>query len=322
MDKTKVKEIIGKYGVLPVINITEKETAIPLVDSLTAGGLPLIEVTLRSESSLESIKAIKKARPGMLVGAGTVLTTENVDAAIDAGANFIVSPGYDPELVRYCNKLGVAMTPGCSTASEIQDAVKNGVEIVKFFPAEQSGGLKTIKLLSGPFPGVKFLPTGGITLDNLGGYLSCDKVIACGGSFMANSAMIAAGDFDGITKNCERAVRESLGFRLAHIGINGKSREDSLGTAKLIASLFGFPIRECSASVFAGEIAECMDSPRGTNGHISISTRSLVRAMEYLSAKGVEFDTETFKYDKAGNVTCAYFREEIAGFAWHIVKGE
>lgn len=322
MDKTKVKEIIGKYGVLPVINIAEKEKAVPLADSLAAGGLPLIEVTLRSESSLESIKAIKKARPGMLVGAGTVLTTGMADAATDAGADFIVSPGYDPELVEYCNKLGIAVMPGCSTASEIQDAVKHGVEIVKFFPAEQSGGIRTIKLLSGPFPGVKFLPTGGITFDNLGEYLACDKVIACGGSFMANSGMIASGDFEGITRNCERAVRESLGFRLAHIGINGKNRGDSLATAKLIASLFGFPIRECSASVFAGEIAECMDSPRGTNGHIGISTRSVARAMEYLSSKGVEFDVETMKYDKAGNITCAYFREEIAGFAWHIVKGE
>ena len=245
-----------------------------------------------------------------------MLTTGNVDAAIDAGADFIVSPGYDPELVRYCNKLGVAVTPGCSTASEIQDALKNGVEIVKFSPAEQSDGLRTIKLLSGSFPGVKFLPTGGITFDNLGEYLACDKVIACGGSFMANSAMIAAGDFDGITMNCERAVHESLGFRLSHIGINGKSRSDSLGTAKLIASIFVFPIRECPASVFAGEIAECMDSPRRTNGHIGISTRSVVRAMEYLSAKGVKFDTETLRYDKAGDLTCAYFREEIAGFAF------
>ncbi len=321
MNKKQVGEIIEEYGVLPVINITSAEKALPLADALTAGGLPLIEVTLRSESSLDSIRTIRQSRPEMLVGAGTVLTTAQIDAALEAGADFIVSPGYDPELVRYCAERGIAVTPGCSTASEIQDAVKNGVEIVKFFPAEQNGGLKTIRLLSGPFPKVSFLPTGGITFDNLGTYLSDGKIIACGGSFMANADLLAAGDFAAITAACRRAVGESLGFKLAHIGINADGREDSLKTAKQIAALFGFDTRECSASVFAGEVAEVMDRPRGTHGHIGLSTRSMVRAMKYLAKKGVEFDETASKYDKAGNITCAYFKDEIGGFAWHIVKG-
>ena len=321
MNQTKVKETIEKYGVLPVINITCPEKAVLLADALIAGGLPLIEVTLRSDSAFESIAAIKKAHPQMLVGAGTVLSTGTADAAVESGADFVVSPGYDPELVRHCIRIGVAVTPGCTTASEIQDAVKCGVTTVKFFPAEQSGGLKTIGLLSGPFPTVKFLPTGGITFDNLGSYLANDRVIACGGSFMANADMLAAGDFRAIADACTRAVRESLGFRLDHIGINGGSREASLAAARQIASLFGFDTRACSASVFAGEIAECMDTPRGTHGHIGISTRSIPRAMHYLSVRGVEFDPDAFKYDKRGNITCAYFKDEIAGFAWHIVKG-
>ncbi len=313
--------VVEKYGVLPVINITDVEQAEPLAAALVEGGLPLIEVTLRSACSLESIRAIRKAFPDMLIGAGTVLTTASVDEALEAGADYIVSPGYDPELVDYCHAKDVEIVPGCSTASEIQDAVKHGIKTVKFFPAELGGGVPAIKLLAGPFAGVKFLPTGGITLDNLEEYLSCDKVIACGGSFMANAAQLKAKDYDGITAACKKAVACSLGFRLAHIGINHESAVEAMATANAISSLFGFGTRECSSATFAGTVAECMNHSRfGTHGHIGISTHSITRAMAYLAAKGVEFDEDSIKRDKSGNITCIYFKEQIGGFAWHIVK--
>lgn len=321
LTKSEVINRLSRYGILPVINITELKYTLPLVCALSEGGLPLIEVTLRSEHSLEAIKIIKSEYPDMLVGAGTVLTSQKADEAIAAGADMIVSPGYDRELVRCCNAKNISIIPGCSSASEIQDAVNNGVSVVKFFPSELSGGMAAIRLLSGPFPGVKFLPTGGITLENLGGYLSSDKIIACGGSFMANGEMLKNEDYGAIKNACEASVAASLGFKLAHIGINHDSREEAEKTAKRLAALFGFNTRECSTSVFAGAVAECMENHRfGTLGHIGISTRSMLRAMAYLEKRGGEFDESSFKRDKSGNITCAYFSEEIAGFAIHIVK--
>ena len=316
-----VASTVEKYGVLPVINITDTDMALPLAKALVDGGLPLIEVTLRSACSLEAIKIIREGYPDMLIGAGTVLTTDSVDQALCAGADYIVSPGYDRELVEYCHSKGVCIVPGCSSASEIQDAVKHGVKTIKFFPAELGGGVPAIKLLAGPFAGVKFLPTGGITLDNLEEYLSCDKVIACGGSFMATANQLKNGDYDGITAACKKAVALSLGFKLAHIGINHENAEDAASTANAIASVFGFGTRVCSSSTFAGTVAECMNHPKyGDCGHIGISTHSMTRAMAYLAAKGVEFDEDSIKRDKSGNITCIYFKQQIGGFAWHIVK--
>lgn len=319
-----MKDVVGaieKSGVLPVINITAEELAEPLAKALIDGGLPLIEVTLRSECSLNAIKIIKEKFPEMTIGAGTVLTTDAVDAALAAGADYIVSPGYDRELVKYCNSLNVPITPGCSTASEIQDAIKYGVKIIKFFPAELSGGLAALKLLSGPFPNVKFLPTGGINYDNLGNYLGFDKIIACGGSFMAPAAMLKNKEFDKITELCKKAVATSLGFKLAHVGINHKDGEEAYSAAEQLAGIFGFGVRKCSSSTFAGTAAECMNSERfGDKGHIGFSTNSITRAMAYLSAKGVEFDEDSIKRDAAGNITCIYLKEQVSGFALHIVK--
>ena len=316
-----VWKTVERYGVLPVINISEIETARPLAEALRQGGLPLVEVTLRSDCSLEAIRTIKQAYPDMTVGAGTVLSEKSADEAVAAGADYVVSPGYDPSFVRYCIKKQIPVIPGCASASEIQDAVKNGLRVLKFFPAELSGGLAAIKLLSGPFPDVRFLPTGGINFDNLESYLSCDKVIACGGSFMATAEQLKKRDFEGIENACKKAVAKSLGFRLAHIGINHESRAEATATAHSIAQIFGFSERACSSSSFAGTVAECMDhSHYGKNGHIGISANSMVRAMAYLSAHGIEFDPDSIKRDSKGNMTCIYFAHDIAGFAWHIVK--
>lgn len=202
-----ISSIMEQYGVLPVINITDPAQALPLADALCEGGLPLLEVTLRSDCSLEAIRRIKAAKPEMLVGAGTVLTGQAVDDALAAGADYIVSPGFDPELADYCKAKGVLMVPGCATPSEIQLAVKRGLTVLKFFPAELGGGVAAIKLISGPFPMVRFLPTGGITMDNLGDYLATGKVIACGGSFMATAAQLKAGDYAGIAASCRKAAR-------------------------------------------------------------------------------------------------------------------
>lgn len=307
-------------GILPVINIPEAELAVPVAAALRDGGVNSIEVTLRSADSLESIRRIKEQYPDMTVGAGTVLSIQTVEDALAAGADFIVSPGYDDEVVDYCVKKDVLIVPGCVMATEIQKAVKRGLKILKFFPAELNGGVEAIKLLSGPFPGVKFIPTGGINFKNLGSYLSNSKILACGGSYMATSEQIKNRDFAGITASCKRAVDISLGFELAHIGINANGENDAVNTAEKIASFFRITPRYMNSAVFAGTAVEVVkENGWGQKGHIGFFTNSISRAMAYFQSRGITLNEQSIKRDKSGQITCIYLKEEIAGFAFHIV---
>lgn len=199
-------EQIKEFGVIPVVVLNDAADAKPLADALVKGGLPCAEVTFRTEAAEESIRIMAKAYPDMLIGAGTVLTTEQADRAVAAGAKFIVSPGFDPEIVDYCIKKEIPIFPGCITPSEVAQAIKRGLEIVKFFPAEQFGGVETIKALAAPYTMVKFMPTGGINAKNLKSYLDCDKIICCGGSWMVKGDLVKAGEFDKICELTEEAV--------------------------------------------------------------------------------------------------------------------
>ncbi len=201
-----MEEQIQELGVVPVVVLDDVEAALPLAEALTEGGLPCAEVTFRTEAAEESIVQISRAYPDMLVGAGTVLTTEQVDRAVCAGAKFIVSPGFDPEIVDYCLEKKIPVFPGCITPSEIAQAVKRGLKAVKFFPAEQFGGVAAIKALAAPYTMMKFMPTGGVGVKNLKDYLSCDKVIACGGSWMVKGDLIKAGKFEKIRELTKEAV--------------------------------------------------------------------------------------------------------------------
>ena len=173
---------------------------------MVEGGLPCAEVTFRTEAAAESIRQMAEAYPEMLVGAGTVLTTEQVDEAVAAGAKFIVSPGFDPEIVDYCIGKDISVLPGCATPSEVAQAVKRGLQVVKFFPAEQAGGIAMIKAMAAPYHTLKFMPTGGINLENLLDYLALPSVFACGGSFMINQKEISSGNFESITEAVKKAV--------------------------------------------------------------------------------------------------------------------
>lgn len=202
-----VTETIQKMGVVPVVVLNDAKDAAPLAKALCEGGLPCAEVTFRTDAAEESIRIMTTEFPEMFVGAGTVLTVEQVDRAVAAGAKFIVSPGFDPEIVDYCLSKEIPVFPGCITPSEVSQAVKRGLKVVKFFPAEQFGGVATIKALAAPFTGVKFMPTGGVNAKNLESYLSCDKIVACGGSWMVKGDLVKAGKFDEIKALVEEAVQ-------------------------------------------------------------------------------------------------------------------
>ncbi len=198
---------ISAIGVVPVIKLNNPERdAAPLAKALCEGGVPVAEVTFRAAGADTAIKLMKEACPDMLVGAGTVLTTEHVDKAIAAGAQFIVTPGFDPEIVKYCVEKNLPIYPGCTTPTDYHAALKFGLEVLKFFPAEQSGGLAKIKAMSAPFPMFKVMPTGGIGLNNLKEYLSCPVIAACGGSYMVTAELIDNQKWDEIIDLCKKSV--------------------------------------------------------------------------------------------------------------------
>ena len=201
-----ISEDIARYGVVPVVVLNDPAEALPVADALLKGGLPVAEVTFRTAAAEEAIRIIAAERPAMLVGAGTVLTVDQVDRAVAAGAKFIVCPGFDPEIVDYCIGKNIPVFPGCTTASEVAWGVKRGLSVLKFFPAEQCGGVATIKALCAAYVGVKFMPTGGIGPKNLKDYLSCDKIVCCGGSWMVKGDLIKAGRFDEIERLSKEAV--------------------------------------------------------------------------------------------------------------------
>lgn len=317
----KVLEEISKIGIVPVIALDEVKDAKPLAKALIDGGLPCAEVTFRTAAAEESIRVIAEEFPEMLVGAGTVLTTEQVDKAVAAGAKFIVSPGLNPEVVKYCVDKNIPVCPGCSNPSDIEQAIALGLDVVKFFPAEAAGGLAMIKAMSAPYTNMKFMPTGGINAKNLNEYLGFKKIIACGGSWMVKSDMIKSGEFDKITALTREAVELMLGFELKHVGINSKDEKEAEKTTSAFCDIFGFAKDERSASYFAGTGLEIMKMQgRGTMGHIAIATNSVERAVYHLSKKGCVFDMDSATYDNDGKMKFIYIKDELGGFGVHLVN--
>ncbi len=208
-----IAEQFYEHGVVPVVVLEEVKDALPLAAALVEGGLPCAEVTFRTEAAEESIRLMSEKYPEMLVGAGTVLTIEQVDRAVTAGAKFIVSPGFDPEIVDYCLEKKIPVFPGCITPSEVAQAVKRGLQVVKFFPAEQAGGVAMIKAMAAPYTMVKFMPTGGISAKNLADYLSFGKILCCGGSWMVKGDLIKNGEFDKIRELTKEAVELAAKIR-------------------------------------------------------------------------------------------------------------
>ena len=208
-----IEEQFYEYAVVPVVVLEDAKDALPLAEALVEGGLPCAEVTFRTDAAEESIRVMSGKYPEMLVGAGTVLTVEQVDRAVAAGAKFIVSPGFDPEIVDYCLEKKIPVFPGCITPSEVAQAAKRGMKVIKFFPAEQAGGVARIKAMASPYTMMKFMPTGGIGVGNLKDYLSYDKILCCGGSWMVKGELVKNGEFDKIRALTKEAVELAASIR-------------------------------------------------------------------------------------------------------------
>lgn len=321
VDMNEVLSKIQMMGIVPVIKLDDVNDAVPLAKALCDGGLPCAEVTFRTAAAEDSIRRMRKAFPDMLIGAGTVLTTEQVDLAVSAGATFIVSPGLNPKVVRYCMERGITITPGCANPSDIEAAIELGLDVVKFFPAEAAGGLAMIKAMAAPYVNMKFMPTGGINAANLNSYLDFPKIIACGGSWMVKDELVKAGSFDKITELTKEAVNMMLGFELRHIGINATDEKQAHDIAGSFESMFGFTKNIGNSSIFLGTGIEVMKEPYlGKKGHIAIQTNHINRAVYHLSNQGYSFNEESRKYNKNNELTAIYFREEIGEFAVHLVQ--
>ena len=316
-----ILEQIQRLAIVPVVVLDDAADAASVADALCRGGLPVAEVTFRTDAAEESIRIISREFPNMLVGAGTVLSIEQADRAIAAGAKFIVSPGFNPKVVAHCIERNIPVAPGCSTPSDMEAALEMGLDVVKFFPAEQAGGIKAIKAMAAPYVKLKFMPTGGINSKNINDYLSFNRVIACGGSWMVSKDLVKNKEFDKIRDLTREAVMTVHGFELMHVGINCANETEACSVADSFEKLFGFTARNGSSSVFAGSFIEAMKTPYlGSSGHIAVGCNDIERAIAYLEGIGTKVDMDTAKYDDAKKLKAVYLPGEIGGFAVHLVQ--
>ncbi|MBA7498436.1 hypothetical protein ES704_01173 [subsurface metagenome] len=316
----KILEKIGELGIVPVVKIEKAKYALSLGRALIDGDLPIAEITFRTSAAEESIKSLTKELPTLLVGAGTVLTIEQVKKAVSAGAKFIVSPGFNPKVVDYCIENNIPIIPGINNPTQIEMALERGIEVVKFFPAEASGGLPLLKSMLAPYTNIKFIPTGGINLDNLCNYLSHPKVHACGGSWMVKADLISSGNFAEITRLTREAISTMLGFEFAHLGINEETKDKAHNSANLLSRLFYLPVKEGTSSIFVGSGFEVMKNQYlGKHGHIAIATNDIHRAIAYLKKKDISVLPETSK-EKDGKLKAIYINREASGFSIHLLQ--
>lgn len=304
---------IENKGIIPVIKLNDAADAVPLCAALERGGLPVAEITFRTDAAEQSIKNVSASLPNVILGAGTVLTIDQAKRAVDAGAKYIVAPGFNPKVVGWCVERGILVLPGCSTPSDIEMALEFGLSVVKFFPAEAIGGLAAIKAMSAAYVNVRFVPTGGINETNLLDYLAFPKIAACGGSWMVKDELVQKKDWDAIESLTRSAVMKMHGFNLIHVGINPDG--DSQGAPRMFERLFGWQVKEGASNAFAGTFIEYMkNGGLGKHGHIAVGVNNMARAKAYLEGLGVEFS------EPMPNGKAIYMKDEIAGFAVHLLQ--
>jgi len=311
---------IRETGIVPVVVIDDVKNAVPAARALAAGGVGVMEITFRTAAGPDAIGAVAKNCPDVLVGAGTVVNLEQCKRAIGLGAQFIVSPGFDREIVKYCVEQGIPVTPGCVTPTEIMAASEFDLNVLKYFTANIYGGLAAMKALSGPFGQIRFIPTGGVSAQNLAEFIAAPFVHAVGGSWICDKADIAAGNFEKITRLCQEARRILLGFEMVHVGINCAGPEESLQVCGEFADAFDFETKEGASSNFASGAIEVMKSNYlGDRGHLAVRTNSLDCAVAALARKGYRVDPDTAKF-KGDKMTAVYLEKEFGGFAVHLLQ--
>ncbi|MGI6173394.1 MAG: bifunctional 4-hydroxy-2-oxoglutarate aldolase/2-dehydro-3-deoxy-phosphogluconate aldolase [Christensenellales bacterium] len=312
----KIFDTLSRIGIVPVIKIEDARDAAPLCAALQRGGIPAAEITFRTDAAEQALRNARAALPDILLGAGTVLTVEQAKRAVDAGASFIVSPGLNPEVVSHCVKNGIPVLPGCATPSDIERTIGLGLHAVKFFPAEAMGGIKTVRAISAPYGGISFVPTGGITRENMGEYLAFPKVMAVGGSWMVPTDAVKAKDWDKIERLTRDAVDAMLGFSICGMGMYFASEEEVRRAAESFSKMLGWKFCDAGNARFSGDdgLDLTWAPTKGKAGYISIGTNDLRRAVFAMEKRGFSVDTE-----KSGN-TAVFLQEEFAGFAVQLIK--
>lgn len=325
MKKLSAKEIQKELeldGLAPVVVLDDASNAAPLAEALLKGGIWFMEITLRTEAALASIKEVSEKVPNMIVGAGTVINVESCKKAIEAGANFIVTPGYSHEVVEYCHQNDVAVVPGTQTMTEIMMAINDGCEVVKLFPAEDVGGVKFLKSVNSVFPKLKFMPSGGIGFNNFMAYAEYPNVAAATGSWLAPKKLIAEKKFDEITEIAKKSVLMMHDFKLLHIGINNKDDAAALKSATVLANLLSEPLTDKGVAYFVGNMADVIKHEElpGPHGHIAIQVNNVDRAVRYFEDKGYKF-MKTGKGSDDKGLVAIWFDDkqvDVGGFAVHL----
>ncbi|MDY0287835.1 MAG: bifunctional 4-hydroxy-2-oxoglutarate aldolase/2-dehydro-3-deoxy-phosphogluconate aldolase [Sphaerochaeta sp.] len=311
---------IHDIGLVPVVKIDDASKAAGLAGAMIRGGLPCAEVTFRTDAAEQAIRNITKAYPDMLVGAGTVTNLDYAKKAVAAGAKFIVSPGFNPTVVDWCLENNIPIVPGVCTPSDIEQGLARGLSTLKFFPAEASGGVDMLKNFAGPFPHLKFMPTGGISLANLASYAKQSNVLAVGGSWMVKADLIENEDWDGIAKLCSDAVIALQGLEFAHMGLNNESAEEAEKSIVGFAAL-GMPTKRGNSSTFMGPFIEVLPKLYlGKNGHIGFRCFDIERTLAFLAKSGFTVNEETVARDAKGTIKVCYLNEELSGFAIHLIR--
>jgi 2-dehydro-3-deoxyphosphogluconate aldolase/(4S)-4-hydroxy-2-oxoglutarate aldolase len=266
------------------------------------------------------MSSIAASVPDMLIGAGTVLTVDQVKTALQCGARYIVSPGLNRKVVEYCLQNAIPITPGIATPSEIESAMDLGLEIVKFFPAESMGGVKYLSAISAPYKKMKFIPTGGIDESLLLAYLRLPTVHAIGGSWMVKADLINNRKFEEIRNLSVRAVNSMLGFQVVHAGVNCSSPADAERMASILGGVSNLPVRTTTHSIFVNNQVEFTHAPtRGSVGHFAIGTHFIDRAVWHLARRGVHVDPET-RQEKNGKLHAIYLEQTVGDFALHLIQ--
>lgn len=312
---------IGVAGVVPAVVADAATDGAALLAALSDGGLPVAEFSVRTPAGLDAIRAATASAPEATVGAADVTSPEQVDAAVDAGARFVSSPGLDEAILDRARARDVALVPGCVAPSDVMRASRLGLDVVRFSPAEAAGGIALLKALEVDFPQVRFWPAGGIELSTMCEYLADGQVLALSGSWMTGPEFVRTKNWAAITALARDTVRAVHGFEVVHIGVSSASAADADANARRFGSLFGFDVKMGNSSNFASSGIEVMKGKsRGELGHIAIATTNISRAMTYLSRRGVEFVPGSEKRSPDGSLKAIYLADEVAGFALHLMQ--